>query len=232
MNDLILITGANRGLGLESARQLARLGNSIILTSRNASEGRKAASELKDNSNSVYFYPLDLNDPSSRLQVFEYVRKEFGRLDVLINNAAIHYDQLNKAVDPNFQVIEEALQTNLINTWKLTVQLLPLISESHHGRIVNVSSGSGALTNMVGGTPGYSISKAGLNVLTIKLASELADGRILVNAVCPGWVRTDMGGPQAPLSLSEGARGIVWAAKLPKDGPSGGFFRNGQRIDW
>ncbi len=232
MKQIILVTGANRGLGLESVNQLAQKGHKVLLSSRNLGQGQNQVNKLKREGKDVDFIFLDLNNPHEFLNVKEQIADRYGALDVLINNAAIHYDQLNDVTDPNFQIVEEAIQTNLLNTWKLTVALLPLIRKSTAGKIVNVSSGSGALTDMDGGTPAYSISKAGLNVLTIKLALKLKSEGILVNSTCPGWVRTDMGGVSAPRSIQEGAKGIVWAATLPKNGPTGGFFRDGQPIAW
>lgn len=232
MQEIALVTGANRGLGLETARQLAAQGLTVVLTARSTTKGAAAVNKLQGEGGSVVFQQLDINDPSQFAGLVQFIDTKYGKLDVLVNNAAIHYDMSNRAVDPNWTIVEEALQTNLVNTWKLTAALIPLLRKSDRGRIVNVSSGAGSLADMDPGTPAYSISKAGLNVLTIKLSQELAPDNILVNAVCPGWVRTDMGGAQAPRSVEEGASGIIWAATLPTGGPTGGFYRDGKPIAW
>ena len=232
MSDIVLITGANRGLGKQVATQMAAQGHQIVLTARDQAKGLAATKELTDLGYQAHFHQLDLQTPSTFDKVFDYLNKEFSRLDILVNNAAINYDLHNNVLDPDFEMVGDALQTNLINTWKFTCRMIPLLRKSQHARIVNVSSESGALTGMGRGAPGYSISKAGLNVLTIKLAAALQSEKILVNSVCPGWVKTDMGGPEAPRGLKEGAASIIWAATLPKSGPSGGFFRDGRPLDW
>jgi NAD(P)-dependent dehydrogenase (short-subunit alcohol dehydrogenase family) len=150
---------------------------------------------------------------------------------VVVNNAAIMYDTWARAVSADLAAVHEAFETNLFGAWRVTQALLPLLRRSPHPRVVNVSSGAGAISEMTGGTPAYSVSKAALNALTRLLAGELRPDRVLVNAVCPGWVATDMGGAGGR-PVSEGARGVVWAALLPDDGPTGGFFRDGAAIRW
>ena len=154
--------------------------------------------------------------------------QEIEALDVLVNNAAILYDTWARASTADLAEVHTALETNLFGAWRTTLAFLPHLRRSAHPRVVNVSSESGALNGMRGGTPAYSVSKAGLNALTLMLASEL-DG-ILVNAICPGWTDTDMG--QGGRPVAEGAAGIVWAAELPDDGPTGGFFRDGRPLSW
>jgi NAD(P)-dependent dehydrogenase (short-subunit alcohol dehydrogenase family) len=156
---------------------------------------------------------------------------EFNRLDVLINNAAIHYDTWQRAIDADLAIVQEAFETNVYGPWRLCQTFIPLLRQSPHPRIVNVSSGAGALNRMGGGTPAYSMTKAALNALTLMLADELRGDGILVNAICPGWVTTDMGG-RGGRPVEEGAKGIVWAATLPDDGPTGGFFRDEKPIAW
>ncbi len=150
---------------------------------------------------------------------------------MLVNNAGILYDTWEQGITADLNVVHTALETNLFGAWRMCQTFLPLLRKSHAGRIVNVSSESGSLTNMGGGTPAYSVSKAALNALTRVLAAELSETGILVNAICPGWVATDMGGAGGR-PVSEGAAGIVWAAILPADGPTGGYFRDGNRIPW
>jgi len=153
------------------------------------------------------------------------------RLDVLVNNAAILYDTWQRGVDADLDQVREAFETNLLGAWRVTQAVLAHLRDSPAARIVNVSSGAGALHDMGGGTPAYRTSKAALNALTRILAAELRGDRILVNAVCPGWVATDMGGAGGR-PVAQGAAGIVWAATLPDDGPTGGFFRDQRPIDW
>lgn len=229
---IALVTGAYRGLGLETVKQLAEKGYNVILTGRRPEKGQLAVDELAEQGLEVLYHNLDVTDNESIKEISAFIRDEVGKLDVLVNNAGIHYDEGNSAANPNWQIVEEATETNFLGPWKVTVGLLPLIKRSDHGHIVNVSSGSGSLQDVTPGTPGYSTSKAALNMLTIQLAAELESDGIKVNAVCPGWVRTEMGGPEAPRSLEEGASGIVWAATLPDDGPTGGFFRDGEQINW
>lgn len=229
---IALVTGAYRGLGLETVKQLAEKGYTVILTGRRPEKGQTAVDKLAEQGLEVVYHNLDVTDDESIKKIRAFIRYEFGKLDVLVNNAGIHYDQGNSAANPDWQVVREATDTNFIAPWKVTVALLPLLKKSDQGRVVNVSSGSGSLQDVTPGTPAYSTSKAALNMLTIQLAAELESDGIKVNAVCPGWVRTEMGGPEAPRSLEEGASGIVWAATLPDDGPTGSFFRDGEQINW
>ena len=227
-----IVTGANRGIGLEVCRQLAQQGYHVILTARNETQGLKVRDKLLKENLQVSFRHLDVSSSDSIRAFATRLDEDERTIDVLVNNAAIYYDSENEARDPDFEKAEKAFRTNVMGPWRLSVALLPCLLRSEAARIVNVSSGAGALKGMQGGTPAYSMSKAALNVLTIKLAAELIQDGIKVNSVCPGWVRTDMGGPGAPRSVEEGASGIVWAATLPSDGPTGGFFRDGKPIEW
>lgn len=224
-----LVTGANRGIGREVVRQLAARGWSVWLTARSAAKAEIAAAELK--SERVIPAQLDITSPESIVSLRERLQREAGRLDVLINNAAINYDTWQRAISADLEEVKATLDTNLFGAWRLTQVLLPLLRQSAAPRIVNVSSGSGSLHDMGGGTPAYSVSKTALNALTRMLAAELRLERILVNAVCPGWVATDMGG-SGGRPVEDGAAGIVWAATLPNDGPSGGFFRDEKPVPW
>ncbi|MEM6840866.1 MAG: SDR family oxidoreductase [Bacteroidota bacterium] len=227
---ITLVTGANRGIGLEVCRQLAEAGHQVILTSRDEEKGRRAVQEL--GSERIVYHSLDVTDGDSVARLRDYVNEHYGRLDVLVNNAGINYDTWQNAEQADLETVQATLEANLFGPWRMSQAFIPLMRKHGYGRIVNVSSGAGALNGMGGGTPAYSTSKAALNVLTIKLAADLEGTGILVNSVGPGWVRTDMGGKEAPRSVAEGAQGIVWAATLPEDGPTGGFFRDGKRIDW
>jgi len=226
MDKVALVTGANRGIGYETAHQLLQKGFKVILTSRKKEDGEQAVSRLKDYKDQVYFHQLDVTDPGSIEILIEDLNRDFGRLDVLINNAGINYDTWQNELNADMQTVEETLNTNLLGPWRMVQAIVPLMKQNGYGRVVNVSSGAGALNTMKAGTPAYGISKAALNVLTIKLADTLQGTGILVNAVCPGWVRTDMGGSNATRSVEQGAETIVWLADLPNDGESGKFFRD------
>ncbi|MFL6321162.1 MAG: SDR family oxidoreductase [Nitrososphaeraceae archaeon] len=238
MNDnkrkrIALVTGGNRGLGYESCRQLAQLGLTVLLGARDLTKGKSAAYQLNEKEGlDVMFYQLDVSDTNSISNVAREIDQRFGCLDVLINNAAILYDTWQNTVDADLEVVNDALRTNLFGPWRLSQAFIPMMKANKYGRIVNVSSLGGSLqyTNY-GGTPAYSISKAALNMLTRKLAAELVNTGILVNSVDPGWVATDMGG-HGGRPVQEGAKGIVWAAILPDNGPSGGFFYDGKAVPW
>jgi NAD(P)-dependent dehydrogenase (short-subunit alcohol dehydrogenase family) len=212
-----LVTGANRGIGLEVARQLAARGFDVLA-------GARDPASVPDGLRAVR---LDVTDQAT----VGALRREVGELDVLVNNAAIHYDTWQRVLTADLDVVREALETNTLGAWRMAMAFAPLLAQSGHGRLVNVSSGGGALTGMGDGAPAYSLSKAALNALTLMLADALRRDRVLVNAVCPGWVATDMGGAGGR-PVRDGAAGIVWAATLPDDGPTGGFFRDGRPIPW
>lgn len=228
---IALVTGGNRGIGREICRQLAQRGMIVILGARDAAKGAVAAAELAAAGSDVRPMALDVADPASIAAAAAWLETTFGWLDVLINNAAIHYDTWQRASDLDFAIVQEALATNTLGPWRIVHACLPLLRRSAHPRIVNVSSGAGALDDLTGGTPAYSLSKAALNALTLMLAGDLRGTPIKVNAVCPGWVATEMGGAGGR-PVVDGAAGIVWAATLPDDGPSGGFFRDGEPISW
>jgi NAD(P)-dependent dehydrogenase (short-subunit alcohol dehydrogenase family) len=187
-----IVTGANRGIGKEVSRQLAELGFVVLLTARSLPKAKATAAELGNRN--LIPAQLDVADPSSIAALHGRVVGEFGRLDVLINNAAIHYDTWQRAINADITVVQEAFEANVYGPWRLCQTFIPLLRQSRQPRIVNVSSGAGALNGMRGGTPAYSMTKAALNALTLMLGDEVRGDRILVNAVCPGWVATDMGG--------------------------------------
>jgi NAD(P)-dependent dehydrogenase (short-subunit alcohol dehydrogenase family) len=230
-NKIALVTGANRGIGFETCRQLSQLGLTVVLTSRDTVKGEVATKQLTDKGLDVVFHRLDVSAKNDIEHAFDRINRQYGQLDVLVNNAAILYDTFQSAVNADLEVVGKALTTNLYGPWLLCQAFIPLMKGNGYGRIVNVSSGAGSLHYMGGGTPAYGISKAALNALTIKLASELSGTGILVNSVDPGWVATDMGG-RGGRPVEEGAKGIVWAATLPDNGPSGGFFYDGKPEPW
>jgi NAD(P)-dependent dehydrogenase (short-subunit alcohol dehydrogenase family) len=224
-----LVSGGNRGIGLDVCRQLAERGVTVVMGSRDAEQGRFAAAKLPDG---VVVHQLDVADAESVERLAISVEEEFGRLDILVNNAAISNDDGQRGVDADLDRVKEALEANLFGAWRLCELAVPLMRRNGYGRIVNVSTGLASLEDMGGGSPGYRVSKAALNVLTRILASELRGSGILVNAVNPGWVQTDMGGSGATRTVEEGAEALVWAATLPNSGPTGGFFRDRQPVAW
>lgn len=228
---IALVTGANRGIGLEVCRQLAQQGYTVILGARDLHKGEQAAASLIERGLSIVAHALDVTDPASIDALATDLEQRYGRLDVLVNNAAILYDTWQRAASADLAVVHEALETNTFGPWRMCQAFLPLLRRSGHARIVNVSSEAGSLASMGAGTPAYNLSKAALNALTRMLAAELRSSDILVNAVCPGWVATDMGG-SGGRPVSEGAASVVWAATLPDNGPSGGFFRDGRALPW
>lgn len=230
-----LVTGGNRGIGFETCRRLGRKGFRVILTARKADAGEKAAGSLKSEGIEVEFRRLDVTDVESIGDCASGVDREIGRLDVLVNNAGVMLDSSKRGASifqAEPETIRDSFDTNALGPLMVAKSLVPLMQRNGYGRIVNVSSGMGQLSEMDGGYPGYRISKTALNAVTVILARELEGTNIKANSMCPGWVRTDMGGDKAPRSPEEGADTIVWLATLPDDGPSGGFFRDRQRISW
>jgi NAD(P)-dependent dehydrogenase (short-subunit alcohol dehydrogenase family) len=226
-----VVSGSNRGIGREVARQLAELGHHVIVTARDPDAAAETAEALADGGRlSVQGEQLDVADPESVERLGERVRREPGRVDALVNNAGVMGDVATTVATAPLDDAHNTMETNLFGAWRLAQALLPLLRRSPSPRIVNVSSGAGQLSDMNGGYPGYRVSKAALNALTRVLSNE--EPAVLVNSMCPGWVRTDMGGAGATRSVEEGADTAVWLATLPDDGPTGGFFRNREPIPW
>jgi NAD(P)-dependent dehydrogenase (short-subunit alcohol dehydrogenase family) len=219
--DVALVTGASRGIGLEVCRQLNDLGYIVVGGVR----------DLTTAPPDLDVCALDVASDESVAAAAAWVQERRGRCDVLVNNAAILYDTWARASSADLAEVREALETNLLGAWRTTLTFLDLLRRSPHPRIVNVSSEGGSLASMRGGTPAYRVSKAGLNALTRMLAAELRPDGILVNSVCPGWTATDMG-EHGGRPVAEGASSVVWAATLPDDGPTGGFFRDGRPLPW
>lgn len=231
-----LVSGANRGIGLEIVRALARLGLLAVIGTRNPAEGQAAAEKLRSEGLEVPVVALDVDRETSAREAVAEVKRLFGRCDVLVNNAAILIDGPGgfraSLLDLTSDTLRRTFETNLLGPVRLIQAVAPLMREQGYGRIVNVSSGAGQLSDMGAGYPAYRMSKTALNALTRIAAAELSGGNIKVNAACPGWVRTDMGGANASRSVEEGADTPVWLATLPDDGPTGGFFRDRKPIPW
>ena len=239
---LVLITGVSRerGLGFETARQLGRAGFVVLITSRDPVKSANLSSILSSEGLDTHAAELDVHDDGSVARLSEHVRDTFGRLDVLINNANSVYDAGGKPLSTDIDLARQAIETNLFGAWRMAKAFAPLLLQGARGRIVNVGSGAGTFSDGFWGlsandqgVPAYAISKTALHALTVKLAWELKSTSVLVNAVCPGFVATFEGTEAfGARPVSEGASGIVWAATLPADGPTGGLFRDGQRIAW
>jgi NAD(P)-dependent dehydrogenase (short-subunit alcohol dehydrogenase family) len=224
---IALVTGANRGIGREVCRQLAENRMRVLIGARDPAKGEAAAREMDRGGFDVEAVTLDVTDAAS----IQALGDKLGAVDVLINNAGVDYDTDQTPIAADLARVRATFETNLFGAWAMAQAVAPGMRRRRWGRIVNVSSGAGALASMGRGTPGYSASKAALNALTRLLAGELAGTGVLVNSVCPGWVATDMGGRGGRL-VQDGAASVVWAAMLPDDGPTGGFFRDGRPVAW
>jgi NAD(P)-dependent dehydrogenase (short-subunit alcohol dehydrogenase family) len=265
----ILVTGGNRGIGLEICRQLDELGHVVILGSRDLEKGIAAARTFSKN---VIVKQLDVTSEDSILNLYEFMKTDFGKLDILINNAGIGeiqkinkkgilaraknfmetnisgvrqiskiivpvmrktglLPQINSAGNISLADVKKVMETNFYGAWRMIQVFVQLIIKSKNGRIINISSGMGELNSLTGGYPGYSLSKSALNALTILFSNELKDKSVKVNAMCPGWVKTDMGGPDAPRHVSQGADTAVWLA-TEEEIPTGKFFRDREEINW
>jgi len=229
-----VVTGANRGIGLEICRQLGQREDvRVVLTARNETKGKAAATQLRGEGIDVDFHELDVTSEKGVRALADWLAVTYKRCDILINNAGIAPDPRgSRVLDSKIASYRETLETNTLGPLMLAQALVPLMKKNRHGRIVNISSGQGQLSDMGAGSPAYRVSKTALNALTRTLAAELKGSGILVNSMCPGWVRTDMGGPGAPRPVEQGADTAVWLATLPDDGPTGGFFRDRKPIAW
>jgi NAD(P)-dependent dehydrogenase (short-subunit alcohol dehydrogenase family) len=225
-----LVSGANRGIGRDVARLLAARGMTVVLGARDARAGHAATAALQRQRLDVRACQLDVTEPVSVEAAALLIEREIGRLDVLVNNAGVY--PAGEGASMDMAVAELAWQTNALGAWRLAVATIPLMRRRRWGRIVNVSSEAGSLASMGSFMSAYNVSKAALNAVTRVLADDLRGSGILVNSVCPGWVATDMGGPGAPRRPEEGAGSVLWAALLPDDGPTGGFYRNGRPLPW
>ena len=239
---IALISGANRGIGLETARQLGKQGIAVILGARDLAKGEAAAAELKKEGIDATAVKFDVVNAADVQAAADKIEKEFGKLDILVNNAGVMFEGLgeNTTTSVSDDTLRETFDTNFFAVVSVTRAMLPLLKKSDAGRIVNVSSILGSLS--LGATKGspiyqvktfaYNASKAALNAFTIHLAHELKGTNIKVNSAHPGWVKTDMGGEQAPMELHEGGKTSVALATLPEDGPTGGYFHLGKSLPW
>lgn len=224
-----LVTGANRGIGLAIARGLAELGHFVILGARDLQAGQEAAAALRRNGWNAEAVRLDLCDAGSIDSAVREIEASGRRVEILVNNAGVLHEK--PMLELTEAEIAESIAVHVTGPLRLARLAVPGMIELRCGRIVNVSSGWGSFAEGMGGPGLYGVSKAALNAMTARLAAELP-GFIKVNAMCPDWVRTRMGGPDAPRSPEEGAETAVWLATLPDDGPTGGFFRDRKRIEW
>lgn len=238
---IALVTGANRGLGFETSRQLAEQGVRVIMAARNQEKGMSAVQQLRGEGLDVEFFPLDVTNSAQIRNAVMYIGETYGRLDILVNNAGmIHPEEpltcnSSETVAPD--VLRQTLDVNFFGLVEVTQALLPLIRESEDGRIVNVASILGSLDAHSGGEMSfkpfaYDVSKTAVNAFTIHLAAALRETPIKVNSAHPGWVRTDMGGPDAPMSVEEGAKTAVRLALLDGRGPTGKFFHGSEEMPW
>lgn len=228
---IALITGANRGIGLEISRQLGAMGYTVLLGCRSEARGQTAQETLRAEGIEATFIKLDMAAAASIEAAAAQVAQGYPHLDVLVNNAGIHYDTWQRACNADMAIVQEAVATNTLGPWRLSIALLPMLRRSQAPRIVNVSSGGGSIASMSGKTPAYSVSKAALNAVTRMLARDLEGEGILVNAVCPGWTQTEMG-DWGGRPVADGAKGVVWAATLDSSGPSGEFFQDMRPVPW
>jgi NAD(P)-dependent dehydrogenase (short-subunit alcohol dehydrogenase family) len=235
-----LVTGANKGIGFEIAQQLARTGMTVLAGARSEERGTEARNRISSQGLDAHFIRLDVTDPFLIQAAAGKIRDQFGRLDVLVNNAGIQIDAHTSILELGIALLRNTLETNAFGPLLLSQACIPMMKAIGYGRIVNLSSALGSLTEVTGPdspsaevlSPAYRMSKTLFNGITVLLAKELHGTNILVNSVCPGWVRTELGGERAPLSPEQGADTPVWLATLPDGGPSGGFFRNRRPIPW
>ena len=243
---IAFITGANRGLGLETARELGKTGIRVVIGSRDPKKGEAAAAKLRDEGIAAESLGFDVTKSQGDPQkAYDYFEKEYGRLDILVNNAGVWLEDPprrgeNRTSTLPEEILRKTFETNFFGTVALTQRLLPLLRKSVAGRIVTVSSIQGSLTLQSDPSSpiypykvfAYDTAKAALNSFTIHLAHELKDTPIKVNSAHPGWVKTEMGGEGASLEISEGGKTSAWLATLPADGPTGGFFHMQETVPW
>jgi NAD(P)-dependent dehydrogenase (short-subunit alcohol dehydrogenase family) len=230
-NPIIVVTGGNRGIGFEICRQLAARGVQVVLTARKQDAGEQAMKKLAAQKLPARFHTLNVTEPESIAALHDFLERTFGRLDVLINNAGIIEDEEASGLQVSLSTVRATLETNTLAPLHLAQTFAPLLKQSPAGRIVNMSSGMGALSEMEGGHAAYRISKTALNAVTGILAAELR-GAVAVNSMCPGWVRTDMGGANAERDVAQGADTAAWLALDAPQELTGKFLRDRKVIPW
>ena len=228
---IVVVTGANRGIGYEISRQLATRGAQVVFTARKPEAGKVAVKKLAAQNMTVQFHPLDVTSSKSIVALREFLKRTYGRVDVLINNAGMIARGDAPGLEVDLETVRITLETNALGPFHLSQTLVPLLEHSKRARIVNISSGMGALSEMESDYAAYRISKTALNAVTAILAAELRD-KIVVNAACPGWVRTDMGGRSAERDVTEGADTPVWLALDAPQSLTGKFVRDRKVIPW
>lgn len=236
---IAIVTGANKGLGLEICRQLLEKRFRVILTARNESKGHSACQKLATDYADIEFFKLDVTSQSDVDALRDHIKDRYQRCDVLVNNAGVFPDprddldnQWPSILTADLDSVRQGMETNTYGALRLCQAIIPLMQANQYGRIVNMSSGMGQLSDMNGCCPAYRISKTALNVITRVFADELRGSDILINSMCPGWVKTDLGGEEATREVSEGADTAIWLAMLTTGGPSGLFFRDREIIPW
>jgi NAD(P)-dependent dehydrogenase (short-subunit alcohol dehydrogenase family) len=232
-----VVTGANRGMGFEACRQLGELGYRVVLTSRDEMAGHAAAEQLLNNGLDIVYHKLDVTDAQQISTFVDWLRSEGGMIDVLINNAGIFpegkdYPEVTSALEVEMAVVRHTLETNTLGHLALCQEIIPMMKKRGYGRVVFLSSVAGRLSDMGSSMPGLRLSHVANNALARIFAAETEDDNIKVNAICPFWVKTRMGGPSAPRNVEDGVETTIWLATLPDDGPSGGFFRDKQQLEW
>ncbi len=231
MEKIVLITGADRGIGLEIGKQLLAKGLAVVFTMRNMAVGRPIVDEIRKYNKKAWFHQLDVSEEQSIADMVAYIEEACPRLDVLINNAAILHDKNHASVQVSLQAMRETMEINLYGPMMVTRALIPSLKKSNDPRVINISSTMGQLSSMGAGYAAYRISKTALNALTVIQSKELAREGIKVNSMCTGWVSTLMGGPDAPRTVDEGAKTAVWLATKKKI-PTGKFFKDNKEIPW
>jgi NAD(P)-dependent dehydrogenase (short-subunit alcohol dehydrogenase family) len=231
-SQVAVISGAERGLGRAIALLLADAGMLVVATAREIRLAEAVVQEIAARGGRSVAHVLDVLDRAGAAALAKTLDEQLGRVDVLVNNAGICVDTDAHASDTDLDIVKETLETNLFGAWRLCQAMLPLMKRRGYGRIINISSAMGQLETMGSNSPAYRVSKTALNALTCMLAAEVEGTDILVNSVEPGWMRTDMGGPEAPRSAETGAETPVWLATMPKGGKSGSFFFDRRLIPW
>jgi len=226
------VTGGNRGIGFQICRDIANKDLKVLLTARNSEKGAESAKILQDEGLDVTFYELDVSSAESIDNFVSRVTKEFSRIDVLVNNAAIIPDARSSGLSVEIQELQVSLETNVYGIIQLSQKIIPLMIKNNYGRIINLSSGMGQFADMGSGYLAYRISKTAVNTITKVLANETDSYNIQINSVDPGWVKTEMGGAGASSSVEEGADTIVWLSTRPDNSPTGMFYKKREIISW